>query len=65
MPDAGMELLRSLIPTLLSRECQESALISSRGNQLDLSMWMAMSLLFGTAPNHSFLDVVKIIFLKT
>jgi hypothetical protein len=65
MPDAGMELPRSLIPTLLSRECQESAIISSRGNLLDLSTWMAMSRLFETAPNHSLLDVVYIIFLKT
>jgi hypothetical protein len=65
MPDAGMELLQSLIPTLLSRECQESATIFSRGNQLDLSIWMAMSQLFGTAPDHSLLHVVHIIFVKT
>jgi len=43
----------------------ELTVISSRGNQLDLSTWMAMPLLFGTPPNHSCLDVVKIIFLKT
>jgi hypothetical protein len=65
MPDAGMELPRSLIPTLLSRECQESTIISSRGSQLDLSTWMVMSRLFGTVPDHSLLDVVPIIFLKT
>jgi hypothetical protein len=65
MPDAGMELPHPVIPTLLSGECQEFTVISSRGNQLDLSTWMAMSLLFGTPPNHSCLDVVKIIFLKT
>jgi hypothetical protein len=65
MPDAGMELPRPLIPPLLSRECQESTIISSRGNQLDLSTWMAMSRLFETAPDHSLLDVVHIIFLKT
>jgi len=65
MPDAGMELPRSLIPTLLSSECQESTIISSRGNQLDLSTWMAMFRHFGTAPEHFLLDVVHIIFLKT
>jgi hypothetical protein len=65
MPDAGMELPRSLIPTLLSSECQGSTIISSRGNQLDLSMWMAMFRLFGTAPDHFLLNVVHIFFLKT
>jgi hypothetical protein len=43
----------------------ESTIISSRGNQLDLSTWMAMSRLFGTAPDHSLLDVVHLIFVKT